>query len=77
MTISIHEHIEELRAELRGCLDRTERQQIAAELAAAVAERDRRRETPPRGGRLAVDSDLDRSEGLLQSDAGLSRFGRG
>ena len=47
MTISIHEHIEELRAELRGCLDRTERQQIAAELAAAVAERDRRRETPP------------------------------
>ena len=48
MTISIHEPIEELRAELRGCLDRTERQQIAAELAAAVAERDRRRETPPR-----------------------------
>ena len=47
MTISTHEHVEELRAELRGCLDRTERQQIAAELAAAVAERDRRRETPP------------------------------
>ena len=48
MPISIHEHIEELRAELQGCLDRTERQQIAAELAVAVAERDRRRETPPR-----------------------------
>ena len=48
MTISIQEHIEELRAELRGCLDRTERQQITAELAAALAERDRRRESPPR-----------------------------
>ena len=47
MTISINEHIEELRAELRGCLDRTEREQITAELAAALAERDRRRETPP------------------------------
>ncbi|WP_333824671.1 hypothetical protein [Pinisolibacter sp.] len=47
MTISIHEHVEELRAELRGCQDRTERQQIAAELAVAVAERDRRRKTPP------------------------------
>lgn len=48
MTISIYEHIEELRAELRGCLDWTEREQIAAELAAALAERDRRREVPPR-----------------------------
>ena len=48
MTISIHEHIEELRAELRGCLDLTERQQIAAELAAALVECDRHRETPPR-----------------------------
>lgn len=48
MTISIHEHIEELRAELRGCLDRTERQQIAAELATARAERDRLWKTPPR-----------------------------
>lgn len=48
MTISIHEHIEELRAELRSCLDRTERQQIIAELAAAFAERDRHQETPPR-----------------------------
>ncbi|MBV5262624.1 hypothetical protein J3S89_01055 [Pinisolibacter sp. B13] len=77
MTISIHEHIEELRAELRGCLDRAERQQIIAELGAALAERDRHRETPPRWGRLAADCDLDRSEGLLQSDPGLSRFGRG
>ncbi len=48
MTISIHEHVEELRAELRGCLDRIERQQIAKELAAALTERDQRRETPPR-----------------------------
>lgn len=48
MTISIHEHVEELRAELRGCLDRTERQQIAAELAVALNERDQRREVPPR-----------------------------
>jgi len=48
MTISIHEHIEELRAELRGCLDRIERLQITAELAVALAERDRRREVPPR-----------------------------
>lgn len=48
MTISIHEHIEELRAELRGCLDRTERRKITAELAATLAERDRRQETPPR-----------------------------
>ena len=47
MTISIHEHIGELRAELRGCLDRIEREQIVAELAAALVERDRRRETPP------------------------------
>ncbi|ODU48969.1 MAG: hypothetical protein ABT07_05275 [Microbacterium sp. SCN 70-10] len=37
MTISIHEHIEELRAELRGCLNRIERQQITAELAAGLA----------------------------------------
>jgi hypothetical protein len=48
MTISIHEHIEELRAELLGCLDRIERLQITAELAAALAERDRYQETPPR-----------------------------
>ncbi len=48
MTISIHEHIEELRAELRGCLNRIERQQITAELAAVLAERDQRREAPPR-----------------------------
>lgn len=48
MTISIHEHVEELRAELRGCLDRAERQQIAKELAAALTERDRHAERPPR-----------------------------
>lgn len=48
MTISINEHIEELRAELRGCLDRVEREQIAAELVVALAERDQRREVPPR-----------------------------
>ena len=48
MPISIHEHIEELRAELQGCLDRTERQQIAAELVEALTECDQRREVPPR-----------------------------
>jgi hypothetical protein len=48
MTISIHEHIEELRAELRGCLDRIEREQIVAKLAAALTERDRHAERPPR-----------------------------
>jgi len=35
--ITLHEHIEELRAELRGCLTRRERAKVAAELAAAIA----------------------------------------
>ena len=35
--ITLHEHIEELRAELRGCLTRRERANVAAELAAAIA----------------------------------------
>jgi hypothetical protein len=35
--ITLHEHIEELRAELRGCLSRRERAKVAAELAAAIA----------------------------------------
>ena len=42
--IMLSEHIDELRAELRGCLGRRERAQIAAELEAAIAalkERDR------------------------------------
>lgn len=36
----IEQHIEELRAELRNAIDLEERQQIVAELAAAVAELD-------------------------------------
>ncbi len=35
--ITLQDHIDELRAELRGCLDRRERAQIAAELEAAIA----------------------------------------
>ncbi len=35
--ISLAEHIDELRAELRGCLDPQERNQIAVELEAAIA----------------------------------------
>ncbi|WP_421405553.1 hypothetical protein [Agrobacterium fabrum] len=38
--MTIEQHIEELRAELRNAVDREERQQIVAELAAAVAELD-------------------------------------
>ena len=38
MTISIEQHIEELRAELRNAVDRDERLQIGAELAQAYAE---------------------------------------
>ncbi|TCM48358.1 hypothetical protein C8J36_11458 [Rhizobium sp. PP-F2F-G48] len=38
--MTIEQHIEELRAELRNAVDRKERQQIVAELAAAVAELD-------------------------------------
>lgn len=37
--MTIEQHIEELRAELRNALDRKERRQIEAELAAAVDER--------------------------------------
>jgi hypothetical protein len=35
--IALQDHIEELRAELRGCLNRRERARIAAELEAAIA----------------------------------------
>ena len=35
--ITLSEHIDELRAELRGCLNRRERVKIAAELEAAIA----------------------------------------
>ena len=35
--ITLHDHIEELRAELRGCLSRRERAAIEAELKAAIA----------------------------------------
>jgi hypothetical protein len=35
--ITLQDHIEELRAELRGCLSRRERAAIKAELAAAIA----------------------------------------
>jgi hypothetical protein len=42
--IALYDHIQELRAELRGCLARRERATVQAELAAAIAaqaERDR------------------------------------
>jgi hypothetical protein len=35
--ITLHEHIEELRAELRGCITRRERAAVEAELTAAIA----------------------------------------
>jgi len=35
--ITLQDHIDELRAELRGCMNRRERAKIAAELEAAVA----------------------------------------
>jgi hypothetical protein len=35
--ITLQDHIEELRAELRGCLTRRERAKVVAELAAAIA----------------------------------------
>jgi len=35
--IALHDHIQELRAELRGCLTRRERAAVQAELAAAIA----------------------------------------
>jgi hypothetical protein len=51
-TITLHDHIEELRAELRGCLNRRERAKIAAELE-ATTRHSRSRATPPRRtGRL-------------------------
>lgn len=40
MTISIDQHIEELRAEARNAVDRDERRWIEAELQEALAERD-------------------------------------
>lgn len=45
--MTIDEHIEELRAEMRGCTVAKERRQIAAELAEALTERDRRRDEEP------------------------------
>ena len=47
ITIERHRHIEELRAELADCFNTAEWRQIAAELAEAVTERDRRREGAP------------------------------
>jgi hypothetical protein len=38
--MAIDAHIEELRAELKGCLNAAERARIAAELAAALAQRE-------------------------------------
>jgi hypothetical protein len=35
--ITLQDHIEELRAELRGCLSRRERRAVEAELTAAIA----------------------------------------
>jgi hypothetical protein len=35
--ITLHDHIEELRAELRGCLTRRERKAVEAELTATIA----------------------------------------
>jgi hypothetical protein len=35
--IALYDHIQELRAELRGCLTRRERAAVRAELAAAIA----------------------------------------
>ena len=35
--IALYDHIQELRAELRGCLTRRERTVVKAELAAAIA----------------------------------------
>ena len=46
--ITLYDHIQELRAELRGCMTRRERAAVQAELAAATAaqaERDRAAET--------------------------------
>ncbi len=41
--MSLEQHIEELRAELRGIIDRGELRQIEAELEAALVELERRR----------------------------------
>jgi hypothetical protein len=40
--MSLEQHIEELRAELRGIIDRDELRQIKAELEAALVELERR-----------------------------------
>jgi hypothetical protein len=37
-TMTLEHHIEELRAEIRGCIDLNERRQIELELAAALEE---------------------------------------
>ena len=53
--IALHDHIQELRAELRGCMTRRERAAVQAELANAIvaqAELDRAAEAlNPNGGR--------------------------
>jgi hypothetical protein len=53
--IALYDHIQELRAELRGCMTRRERAAVQAELAAAIAaqaERDRTAQVLcPNGGR--------------------------
>ena len=53
--IALHDHIQELRAELRGCLTRRERAAVQAKLANAIvaqAELDRAGEgLNPNGGR--------------------------
>lgn len=41
--MSIEQHIEELRAELNACWDRRESKQIAAELQAALKEREQQK----------------------------------
>jgi hypothetical protein len=40
--ITLHDHIQELRAELRGCLTRRERATLEADLAAAIAAQNER-----------------------------------
>src|SRR5712671_190524 len=40
--ITLHDHIQELRAELRGCLTRRERATVEADLAAAIAAQNER-----------------------------------
>ena len=51
--IALYDHIQELRAELRGCMTRYERTAVQAELAAAIAAQtqiDRAADAPCRTG---------------------------